>query len=162
MCMYALNWQTAYSMIQSDMHLCRGAYLHVSFCISILHTGTHGIYLIVFLDSIHANITSICAFYCAESAVSRRMENSQEVYWTGRQARRASMRLRWSLLVLDESVRYHTWGGTWQPGQQPQLQHHNRLLAKNHCNQTTRSTICEEKISDLKTVPRRKLRAEIH
>jgi len=219
MCMYVLKWLYSYRMIQSDMHLCRGAYLHVvnvsqvyipadmhlflrciSVCIWLYFLSVYiqictfcpvhiWMYLIVFCLHIHAHMHSwsraylpVCdckfllntytyikmggCFYCAKSAALRHtgitevvqgllplQEHWQEVVnrprasWCGQS--------RTSLLVLLH-------GGSCQQGQQPQLQLHNRLLAKNDSNQTTRSTICEEKKSGLKTAPRRKLRAKIH
>ena len=103
--------------------------------------------------------------YCAESAARRRMKISRRS--TGRPGKHeeravgcAGPSLSWTRAYGTSSKTGHVWGGSCQQGQQPQLQLHNRLLAKNDSNQTTRSTICEEK-NGLKTVPRRKLKAEI-
>ncbi len=45
MSMYVLKRPYSYSMIQSDMHLCRGAYLHVFECIWSLHSCTYALIL---------------------------------------------------------------------------------------------------------------------
>ena len=45
MCMYVLTRQCSYSMIQSDMHITRSAYLHVFECILSLHTYRYALIL---------------------------------------------------------------------------------------------------------------------
>ena len=130
MSMYVLTRQCSYSMIQSDMHITRSAYLHVFECILSLHTYRYALilmcisvriwlysvsvyiqictcchvhiwmYLNVFCSYKHAHMhSSRCAyvpvsdcmflrntctyikmggwFYCAKSAVRRRMKISR-------------------------------------------------------------------------------------
>jgi hypothetical protein len=113
------------------------------------------VYLKVFLsdctscqiDSIHANITSILCFLLCRIGRSQAHEISQEVYWTCRQAQRASSRLRWTSLIPPCP------GGerTAQVARQP-------MCGKEAgCKANSLSTK-----SCLKTVPRRKLRAKIY
>ena len=68
---YVLKWMYSYSMILSDMHLCRGAYLHVFECISRLHTCRYApifevhicLYVIVFCACIHSDMHILfCAY----------------------------------------------------------------------------------------------------
>jgi hypothetical protein len=105
-----------WSWMHPHMHIQRSAYMPVSDCILILHTGTYAIsivcisvrfwlyFLIQYMQILH----QFCAFYCAELAASRLIKKSVRrcTGWAGKHEGRA---LRcagpdWSLRVLEESV----------------------------------------------------------
>ena len=125
-CMY-LN--VFWDYILAYMHLFWGAYLPVSDCISILHTGAYALsmvcmsvciwlyFLIQYMQILHRFVCFIApnrppagawksAVGCAGPSLS-----CTRAYGTS-------------------SKTAHVWGGSCQQGQQPQLQLHNRLLAK--------------------------------
>ena len=171
------SWSRAYLPVCDCMfhpntctYIKMGGWFYCAKSAALRHTGIIEVVqgLLPLQEHLH-EWSCLCSLkiYCAESAARRRMKISRRsTRRPGKHEERAvgcaGPSLSWTRAYGTSSKTGHVWGGSCQQGQQPQLQLHNHLLAKNDSNQTTRSTICEEKKSGLMTAPRRKLRAKIH